>query len=68
MALSRDKIGIESYLVFFANVHWYLSQLILSAHCEMIPWEKGSNETQNPTANEICKYLHLEDVSGETIL
>jgi hypothetical protein len=63
-----DKTSNREAPSIFSNVHWYLSQLILPAHCEMIRWENSSNEMQNPTANEICEYLRLDDVSGETIL
>ncbi len=51
----------------FSNFHWYLSQLILSEHCEMIHRGNSSNEDAEPNGQENSEYLRLDDVSGETI-
>ncbi len=52
----------------FLSVHWYLSQLIQSAHCDMIHWGNSSNGDAEPKCQQNSEYLRLDDVSGETIL
>ena len=51
----------------FSSVRWYLSQLIQSAHCEMIHWGNSSDGDAETTDNRISGCLRLDDVSGETI-
>ena len=53
MPSSRDKTSIGNHLAFFSGVNWYLSQLISSAHWDIIPWGIASTEIQNPTAHEL---------------
>jgi hypothetical protein len=52
----------------FSIIHWYLSQLILSARCEMIHWANSSNADPEPNGQRNSEYLRLDDASGETIL